>query len=221
VEHEINEDTAFDPKESMKHQGAFVAFEGVEGSGKSTQIELLAEALRAAGRVVRVTREPGGSGLGIEIRRLAMHFSEPAPAPMAELLLYLADRAQHLHEVIRPALQAGEIVLCDRFSASTIVYQGFARGLDIEFVSRLDELIRGGLWPTCTVVLDCPVTTGLERARDRDRFHDEPAAFHERVRQGFLLLARNAPERHIVVDATASITETHRRVLAGVVAHLT
>jgi dTMP kinase len=202
----------------MTSSRIFIAFEGTEGSGKSTQIELLAQALRARGRRVVVTREPGGSPLGVELRRLAMHFREPTPAPMTELLLYLADRAQHLADVILPALGAGDIVLCDRFSASTIVYQGFARGLDIEMVSRLDELVRRGLQPTLTVLLDCPVEFGLQRARGADRFHDEALEFHQRVRLGFLTLARRAPERHLVVDATATIDEVHARILASILA---
>lgn len=203
---------------TMTSRPIFIAFEGTEGSGKSTQVELLAQALQARGRRVVVTREPGGSPLGIELRRLAMHFREPVPTPMTELLLYLADRAQHIDDVVLPSLAAGDIVLCDRFSASTIVYQGFARGLDIEMVTRLDELVRRGLQPTLTVLLDCPVEFGLRRARGADRFHDEAPEFHQRVRLGFLTLARHAPDRHLVVDATATIDEIHARIAESVLA---
>lgn len=200
----------------MASRGAFITFEGIEGSGKSTQIGMLAAALRRGQRRVVLTREPGGSPLGVELRRLAMHFREPTPAPMAELLLYLADRAQHLADVVVPALGAGAIVLCDRFSASTIAYQGYARGLDIELVTRLDEVVRRGLQPDLTIVLDCAVETGLQRARGDDRFHDEDAAFHRRVRAGFLALARRAPERHLVLDATGPIDDLHARISGAV-----
>lgn len=200
----------------MESPGNLIVFEGVEGAGKSTQVELLAESLREGGRRVVVTREPGGSALGIEIRRLVMDVRDPSPAPLTELLLYLADRAQHLAEVIVPALESGETVVCDRFSASTIVYQGFARGLDIELLTRLDELVRRGLRPTLTVLLDCPVEAGLGRARGADRFHDEDTTFHKRVRAGFLALARREPERHLIVDATATIAQIQDRIATAV-----
>jgi len=194
-------------------QGKFIVFEGIEGAGKTTQIASLAAALQARGLQILVTREPGGSALGIELRRLAMHFREPTPVPIAELLLYLADRAQHIAEVIRPAMAAGTHVICDRFSASTIVYQGFARGLDVELVTRLDALVRGGLAPDLTVVLDCPVDLGLGRARGSDRFHEEQRGFHERVRRGFRALAAQAPERHVVVDSTDPVEIVETQVI--------
>ncbi len=200
----------------MARRGMLLTFEGVEGAGKSTQIDLLAAALRDRGRTVRVTREPGGTAIGKEIRRLVMEARNPAPAPMTELLLYLADRAQHLAEVIRPALAAGDIVLCDRFSASTIVYQGFARSLDVELVTRLDELVRGGLKPDLTILLDCPVDLGLGRAQGSDRFHSEDVSFHERIRRGFALLARQDPQRHLVVDAADDIPNVGSKILERV-----
>lgn len=200
--------------------GRFIVFEGIEGAGKSTQIDTLAAELRAGGRHVCVTREPGGSPLGVELRRLAMDFRDPAPAPLTELLLYLADRAQHLADIVRPALDDGDIVLCDRFSASTIVYQGVARGLDVELVTRLDALVRGRTRPDMTVLLDCPVGVGLARARGGDRFHEEDRAFHERVRQGFRWLAERDRDRHLVVDATAPAEEVAQQIHAGVLACL-
>ncbi len=204
----------------MNPKGSFITFEGVEGAGKSTQIERLADTLRDVGREVVVTREPGGTALGTELRRLAMHFRDPTPSPTTELLLYLADRAQHLSELIVPAIARGDVVLCDRFSASTIVYQGFARGLDIEIISRLDELVRAGNRPSLTVLLDCPVEVGLRRAHGDDRFHEEARGFHERVRRGFLALAHQDPERYLVVDATASADDVHARIRTRVFDHL-
>lgn len=192
--------------------GFLIAFEGCEGAGKSTQIARAAEALRAAGRAVRVTREPGGTPLGRQLRQLVMH-AEPAPAPLAELFLYLADRAQHVAEVIRPALAAGEIVLTDRFSGSTIAYQGGGRGLDREAVLRADAVARDGITPHLNLLLLCPVRVGLARARGDDRFHAEDETFHERVQRGFLRLAAEDPAHWLVIDATLHQDEVHRRVM--------
>jgi len=197
-------------------RGCLIAFEGIEGAGKSTQMQLVGAVLRARGIAVVETREPGGTQLGAEMRRILMHLPDATPTPMAELLLYLADRAQHLAEVIRPALARGDVVLTDRFSASTIAYQGYARRLDIETVTRLDALVRNGLWPALTVVLDCPVDIGLRRVRGDDRFHHEEREFHERVRAAFLSFAERDPDRYCVIDATAPSAEVQHDVLAAV-----
>jgi len=184
----------------------FVTFEGIEGSGKSTHLRLLAAALRAAGHGVVETREPGGTSLGRSLRDLLLQPSSTPPEPLAELLLYCADRAQHAAEVIRPALAAGRVVLCDRFSDSTIAYQGYGRGLDLATVRALDAEARRDLEPDLTFLLDCPPATGLARARARsgtgDRFEQEALAFHEAVRRGFHALAAAAPERYRLVDTT-------------------
>jgi dTMP kinase len=201
-------------------RGRLIAFEGTEGTGKSTHVHRLAAALRADGRRVRETREPGGTLLGTEIRRVVMHIETEVPTPLAELLLYLADRAQHLDTVIRPALAAGEIVLTDRFSASTIAYQGYGRGLDLETVSRLDALVRGDIAPDLTILLDAPIEIGLRRARGDDRFHRAEISFHERVRQGFLQQAAQNPERIRVVDATRDCETVTAEVLGLVRAWL-
>jgi len=166
------------------------------------------------------TREPGGTRAGAAIRHLLLG-PEAAPlTPLAELFLYCADRTQHLDEVVRPALAAGRIVLCDRFSDSTIAYQGYGRGLPLESVRALDASARRGLAPALTVLLDCPVADGLARARGRstpgDRFEREATAFHERVRAGFLELAGGEPGRFLVVDATAPIAAVQARVAAEV-----
>ena len=159
--------------------------------------------LRNRGIAVLETHEPGGTAFGAEVRRILMHMPETPPTPLAELLLYLADRAQHITQVIAPALASGQVVLTDRFSASTIAYQGYARRLDLAMVTRLDAIARQGVSPALTVLLDCPVDVGLRRARGDDRFHREEREFHERVRAEFLSLAREDWDRYCVIDATA------------------
>jgi dTMP kinase len=200
---------------TLPDNGRLIAFDGVEGAGKSTQIELVAAALRREGYTVVETREPGGTALGARIRQIVMHAS-PAPSPMTELLLYLADRAQHLAEVVLPALERGQIVLSDRFSASTLVYQGHARRLGIDRVRQLDATVRNDIRPALTVILDCPVETGLQRARGDDRFHREQLDFHQRVRQGFLALAEEDPAAYAVIDATLPAAEVTKRILERV-----
>lgn len=189
----------------------FLTVEGVEGSGKSTLLTALAGRLQAEGKAVLSTREPGGCPLGTQIRPLLLH-ADWTPDPSAELFLFLADRAQHVAEVIRPALAAGTQVLCDRYADSTIAYQGYGRGMDVEWLHKLNDFATGGLWPDLTLVLDLPAETGLLRATRRNaglgmsqaegRFEAESLAFHERIRQGFLDRARRYPERFCVLDAT-------------------
>ncbi len=197
----------------MREPGCLIAFEGTEGSGKSTQLRRAAAVLRSRGFTVLETREPGGTALGTALRRLVMHPGGPPPAPIAELLLYLADRAQHVAEVITPTCAQGHIVLTDRFSASTLAYQGYARQLDLGMVTRLDAIARAGVAPALTLVLDCPVEVGLRRARGDDRFHREEREFHARVRAGFLALAQAQPRRYCVIDATASSDRVHEQVM--------
>jgi dTMP kinase len=197
----------------------FITIEGIEGSGKTTQVALLAAALERARIAVRVTREPGGTELGGEIRSLLLH-SGTRLGRFAELFLILADRAEHVETVLRPALGAGETVLCDRFYDSTIAYQAYGRELPVDAVRAVDGVARQGLLPDLTFVLDCPVETGLARTRQRrsdvaaDRFENEHANFHERVRRGFLTLARESVERVRVIDATQSVDVVHEEVLA-------
>jgi len=197
--------------------GKLIVFEGGEGAGKSTQIHLAAEQLRHRGYTVIETREPGGTALGAQLRGLVMTAEGTPPIPLVELLLYLADRAQHVAQLIRPALATGGIVLSDRFSASTIAYQGYARGLDLPLIRDLDARARDGVVPDLTVLLDCPVDQGLRRARGDDRFHQEEHAFHERVRAGFLQLAREGdPQRSCVLDATLPREQVSEQVLEAV-----
>jgi len=187
---------------SARGAGRFIVIEGVEGAGKSTQTARLAAYLRERGREVIRTLEPGGTEVGLRIRRILLDTELPAMEGLTELFLYAAARAEHVRKVIRPALDAGRTVVCDRFSLSTLAYQGYGRGLPLDLVRELDAAARDGLRPDLTLVLDLPVAEGLGRnveAGKRDRFEAESAAFHERVRQGFHELARG--EGAVIVDA--------------------
>jgi dTMP kinase len=184
-------------------KGFFVTMEGVEGSGKSTQIALLKDYLQTKGRSVDVTREPGGTPIGEAVRTVLLDPANDAMDSMSELLLYEAARAQHVTQLIRPALGRGAIVICDRFSDSTTAYQGAGRGLSKEDMDRLHGLATRGLVPDLTILIDLPVAEGLARAkryRDADRIELEPEEFHERVRQAFLRLAKEEPDRVKIVD---------------------
>jgi dTMP kinase len=174
-----------------------ITFEGVEGAGKTTLAQHLADWLRAQGVSVRLTREPGGSPLGEHLRPLLLH--EPLDA-WAELFLFLADRRQHTLQVILPALEQGAWVLCDRYADSTLVYQGYGRGLDIALIRRLNALATGDLTPDLTVLIDLPVEDALARANAPNRFEAETLAFHTRIRAGYLELARAEPRRFLVLD---------------------
>ena len=196
-------------------RGRFIAFEGIEGAGKSTQVALLAAALRRRSFEVVATFEPGGTALGRELREIVMRPTGEPPLPRAELLLYLAARAQHVAQLIRPALARGAVVLCDRFSGSTLAYQGYGRGLDLEMVARLDAAARDGVWPDLTLLLDCPLEEGLRRATGDDRMQRERLAFHRRVRDGFHRLAREDTSWRIV-STDPSREEVARAVLAAV-----
>jgi len=200
----------------LRSGGVFVAFEGGEGAGKSTQIDLLAAALREAGRTVRVTREPGATPVGAQIRHLLLHAGDPLP-PRAEALLFAADRALHVDTVIRPALKAGEVVLTDRYVDSSLAYQGGGRELTVEDVNRISRWATDGLSPDLTVLLDIPAADGLNRARGRgstDKLESESLEFHERVRDSFRRLAESAPRRYLVVDARRPAEEIAAHVQA-------
>jgi dTMP kinase len=196
--------------------GCLIAFEGIEGAGKSTQMQRAAAVLRNGGPRVELTAEPGGTALGRPLRDLLLHAGETTPVPMAELFLYLADRAQHIEQVIAPALAAGALVLTDRFSASTIAYQSYGRGLDLEVVTRADAWARGGVRPQLSLLLDCPVRVGLQRARGHDRFHAELEAFHERVRHGFHAQVAAEPAAWQVIDASQPEPAVHEQVMAAI-----
>jgi dTMP kinase len=202
--------------------GRFVTFEGIEGSGKSTQIERLARRLEAAGRDVVRTHEPGGTALGRRLRAALLDPDGSSMAPLAEMLLYAADRAQHVSEVVRPGLERGAVVLSDRYLDATLAYQGYGRRLGTEVVLAIHAHPPLDLRPERTVLLDLDPVTAVSRARLRNaergvaetegRFEDEDLTFHRRVRQGYLELARDDPERYRVVDAGGVPDEVARRV---------
>jgi dTMP kinase len=212
-------------------KGIFITFEGTEGGGKSTQIQILAERLRQMGKVVRLLREPGGTPIGEEIRHTLKHSdANHAMTPEAELLLMNASRAQLVREVIRPALEAGEVVLCDRFSDSTVAYQGYGRQLDPLAVQRIIDFAVGQTRPDVTVLLDVPVEVSEARraARmasmrgavtgvQRDRIEESGRAFFERVHAGFMEIAKSDPRRVRVVDATHDINSVAASVWECVV----
>ncbi len=202
-------------------RGLFVTFEGIEGSGKSTQIALLRDYLVRTGKKALLTREPGGTPIGDQIRKVLLNPANKVMDPIAELLLYAASRAQHLREVIGPAMDGGAVVLCDRFSDATLAYQGYGRGLSRAVIGELDRIVTAGLRPHLTILLDIDAATGVSRARGRNsaqnlhaeaRFENEAMEFHGRVRDGYLTIAREEPRRVRVINAAGSPTEIHEEI---------
>ena len=198
----------------------FITFEGIDGCGKTTQFRMLAQWLRDRGKDVVETVEPGGTEIGRQIRKILLDPASADMEPRTELLLYFASRAQNVDQVIRPALDSGRIVLCDRFTDSTLVYQGCGRGLDTQVVLDLDRIACRGLKPDMTLLIDIDAETSLLRAKRRNervgpaesRIDEEGAAFHERVRQGYLALAKAEPDRIVVIDGAAGISEVGQRI---------
>ena len=195
----------------------FITFEGIEGCGKTTQIRRLKRSLLKRGIPCLATFEPGGTEVGKKIRKILLDSRNIALLPLAELMLYEADRAQHVQEVVRPALRRGLWVLCDRFFDATVVYQGFARGQDEKMIRFLNERATQGLVPEVTFLLDCPVELGLARATARnnkgqDRFEREKMAFHRKIREGYLDLSRKHPKRFVVIDATAGRDAVEKKI---------
>ena len=188
--------------------GFFLTLEGGEGAGKSAQLRALIDHLYARGYPLVATREPGGTGLGDDIRRILLDRANTGMSDHTELLLCQASRAQLVQQVIRPALASGVIVICDRFFDSTTAYQGYGRGIDLALIQSLTLAATGGLQPDCTILLDIDPSIGRQRARRRngqplDRLERETLAFHRRVRQGYLLMAQHEPSRFVVIDASA------------------
>jgi len=204
--------------------GVFITFEGPEGSGKTTQIGLLAAHLRTRGHDVLTTREPGGTHIGDQIRAVLHDVANVEMVPEAEILLYSASRAQLVGQVIRPALAQGTIVLSDRYADSTTAYQGYGRGLDLDLLRQITEFATGGLTPHLTIYLDCPVEEGLDRKRrasaleagEWNRLDQETVEFHRRVRQGYLTLAADEPDRWLLLDAGRSVQELQGEIQKAV-----
>jgi len=211
-------------------RGKFITFEGLDGSGKSTQVEKLARSLRAHGLPVTITREPGGTAAGEKIRDVLLHSATSGLSPLTEMALMFASRAQHIHEVILPALAEGRIVLCDRFTDSTEAYQGGGRKLGSKAVLQMHEILCGNLQPDLTVLLDNEVAFSVERARrrnrkqrgarsekgperDENRFEQENRAFFGRVRHSYLAIAAREPQRVHVVNARGTPSQTHAIIM--------
>jgi dTMP kinase len=202
----------------------FISFEGIEGCGKTTQVELLAKFLSHRGIHYVVTREPGGTHLGKLIRQMLLDPAHTEMEPLTELFLYAADRAQHIAQVIRPALESHQWLICDRFADATTVYQGYGRDQDLSFIQQLNEMATQGIWPRLSILLDCPVEIGLDRARQRimqtslegleDRFEQQDLAFHQKVREGYLKIATQNPYRFRVLDATLEQEQLHQEIVA-------
>lgn len=204
---------------TLTHPGTFFTFEGPEGSGKSTQISLLAQELSGMGHEVVVTREPGGTEIGEEIRHLLIHSSAgKAMTPETELLLFAAARAQLVRELIQPSLERGAIVICDRFLDSTTVYQGAARSIASDPVSYINQFAVGPFTPDLTFILDVPHEESMRRVKQRasdlpDRIEQENSTFYKKVRDGYLLLAGSIPERFHVVDGTRPLETNQEDIL--------
>lgn len=199
----------------MTMRGLFITVEGIEGVGKSTNIAFLLEQLRSRGVDVLATREPGGTAVGEDVRRVLLEVRDGSMSPVAELLLIFAARAQHIAQVIEPALAAGRWVLCDRFTDATFAYQGGGRGVDTHLIRQVEELVQGPLRPDYTLLLDIDAQAGLGRARERgelDRIERETVAFFERVRQCYLELAEAAAGRYHIVDAGRPLEEVQQQV---------
>ncbi|MCS3902639.1 dTMP kinase [Methylohalomonas lacus] len=201
----------------MQPTGLFITLEGVEGVGKSTQIKHVADWFRKQGREVLTTREPGGSRAGEAIRQILLRHNDVAISAETELLLIFAARAQHLIEMIRPALAAGQVVVCDRFTDASYAYQGAGRGMAVEQIAQLEQWVQEDLRPDLTLLLDAPVELGLERAGRRssaDRFEAETLAFFQAVREAYLDIARGEPERVVVIDASDDEMTVRRNIRA-------
>ena len=200
----------------------FITFEGIEGSGKTTQEKRVAELLRGRGRNVVVTKEPGGTPLADRIRAILLD-SRSSIDPIAEVFLFAASRRQHTMEVIRPALQRGDVVLCDRYADSTLAYQGFGRMIELDRLRMVNRWATDGTEPDLTLLFDLPEEVGLTRARSRNsvapadegRFEAEDLRFHRRVREGYLSMAKAEPERFVVIDANGTVDEVFARTRAS------
>lgn len=199
-------------------KGLFISLEGIEGTGKTTQARLLAEHLSEKGYVPVLTEEPGGTSIGLRIREVLLKVEHKEMHHLTELLLYNASRCQHIYELILPSINSGKIVITDRFSDSTIAYQGYGRLIDLKLLETLDGIVTAGLKPDFTILLDIDVETGLKRnkgANKVDRLELEDVDFHNRVRAGYLELASKEPERIKVIDASGDIKSVQKKITAA------
>lgn len=204
-------------------KGLFISFEGIEGTGKTIQSKLLYEHLIKKGYNVILTEEPGGTKIGLKIRDVLLSVENRGITPVTELLLYNASRAQHVKEVILPALTKGSIVITDRFTDSTIAYQGYGRGIDLELIESLERIVTDGVRPDFTLLLDLDVETGLLRNKGinkTDRLELEDVEFHKRVRNGYLRIAAKDPERIKLIDASESIEEIQGKIINIVTSYI-
>lgn len=202
--------------------GFFITFEGIEGSGKTTQIRKAGDYLDTRNIPFIITEEPGGTELGSELRQILLNRTSLHIVEKAELLLFAADRAQHIEEIVLPAMKGGKVVLCDRFSDATVAYQGYGRGLGLEFITVVNNFSSQSLTPDLTLLFDIPVETGLERIKKRasqmgkvpldDRFESEKTEFHQRIRDGYLSLLRDEPDRIRLIDGSGTMDEVTQKV---------
>lgn len=200
-------------------KGKFIVLEGIDGSGKTTQLKLLGDKLKDRGLPVLHTREPGGTRIGDKIREILLNPEYQELVPRAEAFLYAAARAQHVAQVIMPALAKGTIVLCDRFLDSSLAYQGFGRGIEVSLLERINEPATDGLIPDLTIVLDFCTEDGMDRinlsGRRIDRIERETGAFHQKVRMGYLALAGRSPARYRVINANRPVEQVHRDIMTA------
>ena len=194
-------------------KGLFITFEGADGCGKTTQIELLKKYLENKGESVVLTREPGARGLGEKLREILLNYDGEV-SPMCESFLFLADRAQHVDCIIKPAVKDGKIILCDRHTDSTVAYQGYGRGLDMDRIHKLNSIATSGLKPDLTIVFDVDIETSMQRVgKEKDRMESAGVDFFNRVRRGYLEIAKNEPKRVKVIDSSDTIECIHKKVV--------
>lgn len=194
-------------------KGLFITFEGVDGCGKTTQIELLNKYLMEKGKETLLTREPGAKGLGIKLREILLNYNGEV-SPQCESFLFLADRAQHIDCIIKPALTKGTVVLCDRHTDSTVAYQGYGRGLNLDRINMLNDIATGGLKPDLTIVFDIDTETSMKRVgKEQDRMESAGIGFLNKVREGYLKIAESEPERVKVINSSDTIENIHKQVV--------
>ena len=194
-------------------KGLFITFEGADGCGKTTQIELLDKYLREKGQQTLLTREPGAKGLGVKLREILLNYDGDV-SPQCESFLFLADRAQHVDCIIKPALKEGKVVLCDRHTDSTVAYQGYGRGLDLSRINMLNDIATSGLKPDLTIVFDIDVETSMQRVgKEKDRMESSGVEFFNKVREGYLEIAEKEPNRVKVINSSDTIENIHKKVV--------